>query len=324
MKTQFFLVVAVFLMFLNDRNFAQGVAINTDNSGPDASAMLDVKSTTKGLLIPSMTTTQRNAIVSPAEGLIVYNTSTNAINQRQNGAWRFLINSDYWVGGGSGQMFNIGDNVGINTAGPTERLDVNGNIRTTGSLNIDNTSAILQLRSAGDNKGFFQLSGDNLRLGTNSGNTTGNVVFRMNGTDQVFIDEEGRLGLNESNPTSRLHVNGDANITGDIALGNNGEVRRTNSGSYNLVPICYGTIDSDGTILSGTPNFTVTLLGPGDYKIEVPGTSPSTTVVVTCLTFQRFATASIAGPTNNIYINTINPISGSIVNAGFNFIAYNQ
>lgn len=300
------------------------VAISTDGSLPDNSAMLHIKSTTKGLLIPSMTNTQRNAIVSPAEGLIIYNTTTNEINVRQNGAWMFLLTNDYWVGGGSGWMFNIGDNIGINTAGPTERLDVNGNIRTTGSVNIDNTSAILQFKSGGVNTGFVQLSGDNLRLGTNGGNTTGDVVFRMNGTDRIFVDELGRVGLNESNPTSRLHVNGDANITGDISLSNNGEVQSSATGSYSLIPLCYGTVDTDGTILSGTPNFTVTKLGTGDIRIEVPGTSNSTTVLVTCITAQRIASASLAGPNNNIYIAVINALTGSIGDAAFSFVAYNQ
>lgn len=314
----------VLTLVLSEISQAQGVAINTDNSAPDPSAMLHIKSTTKGLLIPSMTNTQRNAIASPAEGLIIYNTTTNEINVRQNGAWKFLLSNDYWVGGGSGWMFNIGDNVGINTAGPTERLDVNGNIRTTGSMNIDNTSAILQFKSGGVNTGFLQLSGDNLRLGTNSGNSNGNVVFRMNGTDRVFVDELGRVGLNESNPASRLHVNGDANITGNISLSNNGEVQRNTTGSYSLIPLCYGSVDTDGTILSGTPNFTVTKLGAGDIKIEVPGSSNTTTVLVTCITHQRIASVSLAGPNNNIYVAVINALTGSVGDAAFNFVAYNQ
>lgn len=45
-----------------------------------ASAMLDVQSTTKGFLPPRMTTTQRDAISSPAAGLIIYNTTTNKLN----------------------------------------------------------------------------------------------------------------------------------------------------------------------------------------------------------------------------------------------------
>src|SRR5688500_20345267 len=52
----------------------QGVAVNTDGSNPHASAMLDVKSTTGGLLAPRMTSAQRIAIASPATGLIVYQT----------------------------------------------------------------------------------------------------------------------------------------------------------------------------------------------------------------------------------------------------------
>lgn len=54
--------------------FAQNVGINSDASTPDASAMLDVKATDKGVLIPRMTEAQRNAIASPATGLLIYQT----------------------------------------------------------------------------------------------------------------------------------------------------------------------------------------------------------------------------------------------------------
>ncbi|MFH1120707.1 MAG: hypothetical protein V1775_12870 [Bacteroidota bacterium] len=257
MKTQFCLVLALLLMILNDQNFAQGVSINTDNSNPDASAMLDVKSTTKGLLIPSMTTNQRNAIVSPAEGLIIYNTTTSAINQRQNGAWLYLLNNTFWVGGGTGQMYNLGDNVGINTETPAERLDVNGNIRTNGSVNIDNISGILQLKSGGINTGFVQLSGNNLRLGTNSGNATGNVVVRLNGDDRLTI-----------NPL------GDVDIEGKIT--NTGE-----TGSAALTPLCYGKINPTGAIVSGTGNFSSTRQGEGVYRIFCTGVSTNSLVIAT-------------------------------------------
>jgi hypothetical protein len=52
---------------------------------PNASAQLDVTSTTRGFLPPRMTTTQRDAIVSPAAGLVVYNTTTNK-HQGYNGS----------------------------------------------------------------------------------------------------------------------------------------------------------------------------------------------------------------------------------------------
>ena len=53
------------------------VAINTDGSPADNSAMLDVESTEKGFLPPRMTELQMNAIINPAEGLIVYCTDCN-------------------------------------------------------------------------------------------------------------------------------------------------------------------------------------------------------------------------------------------------------
>jgi hypothetical protein len=61
------------------------VAINTDASQPDGSAMLDIKSTTRGLLAPRMTSAQRTAIASPADGLLVYDTNTKSLWVYQGG-----------------------------------------------------------------------------------------------------------------------------------------------------------------------------------------------------------------------------------------------
>ena len=72
--------------------FAQ-VSINNNGSGPDASAILDVNSTTMGLLPPRMTTTQRKAILSPAEGLVVYNTDEKALNIYTGMSWKAMTQS---------------------------------------------------------------------------------------------------------------------------------------------------------------------------------------------------------------------------------------
>lgn len=56
-------------------------------SAPDPSARLDVSSTTKGFLPPRMTTAQRDAIVSPATGLVVYNTTEDCLNYKTSNAW---------------------------------------------------------------------------------------------------------------------------------------------------------------------------------------------------------------------------------------------
>lgn len=54
------------------------VGIKSDNTSPDNSAMLDVSSTEKGLLVPRMTSSERQAIISPAIGLMVYQTDEPA------------------------------------------------------------------------------------------------------------------------------------------------------------------------------------------------------------------------------------------------------
>ncbi len=71
------IILSLVLVSLTLRMNAQ-VAINTDGSEPETSAMLDIKSTDKGMLIPRMTQTQRDAIASPATGLMIYQTNNTA------------------------------------------------------------------------------------------------------------------------------------------------------------------------------------------------------------------------------------------------------
>ena len=66
MKTLKTLIAA---LLISASAFAQNVGINSDGSTPHGSAMLDVKSTNSGILIPRMTEAQKNAIPSPAEVL---------------------------------------------------------------------------------------------------------------------------------------------------------------------------------------------------------------------------------------------------------------
>jgi trimeric autotransporter adhesin len=70
---------------------AQNVAINNDGSSPDASAILDIKSTTKGLLMPRMSTAQRTGIATPATGLIVYDSDKNTFWCYTGASWIELM-----------------------------------------------------------------------------------------------------------------------------------------------------------------------------------------------------------------------------------------
>ncbi|HOZ30755.1 MAG TPA: hypothetical protein PLL66_07540, partial [Bacteroidales bacterium] len=69
--------IILIIMFMVSYSMAQGVAINTDGATADASAMLDVKSTNSGLLIPRINIPNLAAaapVTSPAVSLLVYNT----------------------------------------------------------------------------------------------------------------------------------------------------------------------------------------------------------------------------------------------------------
>jgi len=70
----FNIVLLIQLIFISAVEvFSQGVAINTTGNAADNSAGLDVQFSDKGILIPRLTISQRNAIINPAEGLLIYN-----------------------------------------------------------------------------------------------------------------------------------------------------------------------------------------------------------------------------------------------------------
>ncbi|MEM6698502.1 MAG: hypothetical protein AAF599_08900, partial [Bacteroidota bacterium] len=68
------------------------VAINENGNDPNTSAMLDISSTDKGLLIPRMDSTARKNIISPADGLLVYDNSTATYWFYDNNKWNEIRN----------------------------------------------------------------------------------------------------------------------------------------------------------------------------------------------------------------------------------------
>jgi len=73
-------------MFLDVNNRSVGLGTTTINS----SAILQTDSTTKGFLPPRMTTTQKNAIATPASGLVVYDTTLGKLCVRGATAWETI------------------------------------------------------------------------------------------------------------------------------------------------------------------------------------------------------------------------------------------
>jgi hypothetical protein len=68
---------------------ATNITVSTSayNAGSSASAVLEVLSTTQGFLPPRMTTTQKNAIATPATGLVLYDTTLNKLAVYTGSAW---------------------------------------------------------------------------------------------------------------------------------------------------------------------------------------------------------------------------------------------
>lgn len=356
-KIRLFLLAIIYCNLLS----AQTVGIGTNT--PNSKAALDISSTSKGLLIPSMTGAQRTAISSPPNGLMVYDTDINQFYHYDGTAWRKIINSTYWNQSTSRNwVYNSTDSVGIGTSVPAQRLDVNGNIRsrddlladgnvvangnvaaanlstsgnmtaagniaaagtslligdvtTQGDVVVNNTAATLQLRNGSNaNTGFFQLSGNNVRMGTNSGNNSGNMIIRMNGTDRVFVDETGNVGIGDANPGHKLEVNGNVNLTGEL-------VKTSLTGTASLTPYCYGYIFRTGTIEISTGNFTVQRLDEGIYRVNCTGIAYANTVVIaTSRTRSRIVAATIVNTDNFEIVTTDNDDVES--DADFYFVVF--
>lgn len=88
MRSTFLLVLLAAFLGICQVSYGQGMAVNATGSAAHNSAVLDASSTTQGMLIPRMTNTQRNAIASPATGLMIYQTDGTAGFYFYNGsAW---------------------------------------------------------------------------------------------------------------------------------------------------------------------------------------------------------------------------------------------
>jgi hypothetical protein len=105
--------VFIGLLLLFCGGLSAQVAVNTDGNPPDNSAMLDVKSTSKGFLPPRMTKSNRNAILSPAQGLLIFQTDSIPGYYFYNGTSWLSLQPSHYVGElyGGGIVFWV-DNTG--------------------------------------------------------------------------------------------------------------------------------------------------------------------------------------------------------------------
>ena len=87
MKKSYFIMMLLFVFVYGFTNAQVGIG----NVDPDPSSILDVTSADKGILIPRMTSVVRDGISSPAQGLLIYNTTDLAFNYYQSGWKDFSI-----------------------------------------------------------------------------------------------------------------------------------------------------------------------------------------------------------------------------------------
>ncbi len=184
-----------FLVLISNISFSQ-IGIKQSNSAPHPSAMLDVESTNKGLLIPRMTSLQRTQINSPAIGLHVYDTDTksdwywdgtiwkNQLTVASNSPWQLSENNIY--NGNNGY-------VGIGIANPSTPLHIHNNL-----ANFKLTNPTFP-----DNGLKFSLTDSYAGIGT-----VEQIPLRLftNNLERLSVNENGKIGIGINSPQSNLHI----------------------------------------------------------------------------------------------------------------------
>jgi hypothetical protein len=118
------LFLIVYILLIAALPVIAQLGVNDTNSPPAANAILDVKSATKGMYIPRITTPNR--IVLSGEGLVVFDTDTKSFWFHNGTNW---VNN--WVNSGTNIYNGNTGNVGIGTTTPSAKLDINGSLKYT-------------------------------------------------------------------------------------------------------------------------------------------------------------------------------------------------
>lgn len=138
-----------------------------DSNSFDSSAVLEIQSTTQGLLFPRMTTSERTSISTPAAGLMVYDTTKNALYYYNGSSWVIMVR-------------NMEDDsniiIGNNTSGDSITTGAVGNI-LLGRDCADNYSASNSIFIGENVLEIATDSSESVIIGANSGNlmTTGSI-----------------------------------------------------------------------------------------------------------------------------------------------------
>ena len=216
------LVLVVFYSFIANTLIGQNVGINATGASPDASAILDLSSTSKGLLVPRMTSAQRTAISSPATGLLVYDNTTGSFWYYSGSSWINLSAA------GASLTDNDNDTKIQVEESPDEdivRIDIAGSekwVFTNNGIDVMNTGNSVFI---GENAGLNDDLSSNYNVGigheTMKSNTTGERNCAM-GYLAFFSNTTGSNNIAIGNIALYYNTTGDYNTaTGSRSLHKN-------------------------------------------------------------------------------------------------------
>lgn len=280
--------------------FSQSVGIGTNN--PSSSAALDISHTSKGLLIPRMTTVQRNAISSPANGLLVYDVSTSGFWFYNGGTWVSL------AGGGSLSLPYYNSVAIADTAFHIKNSSATAiageGTNTTGVAGVSSSSHGVEGSSVSGNGVYgnsFSSNGVNAYSFNGNGllanSTNGSAVygFSNNANATVYGTNSNGLGvgvqgnatlhhgvLGTSGGTSKAGVRGEA--TGNGGYGVYGTTSSsTGYGVYgnNATGVAVYGSSNTGTGVRAISSSGIALDVVGNMKISGGSTNPSYGAVLT-------------------------------------------
>jgi hypothetical protein len=225
-----------------------GVSLNNTAAVPDASAIMDIQSTTKGLLIPRMTTGERTAIPSPFKGLLVFDNTTSSFWFYNGSVWTEInagSGSSEWSVNGTNIYNSNSGNVGIGTATPSYKLDVVGNSRFTGWVAINDPNPDYPL----DVNGLASIQ--YLGVGGAIPNTTYPLDVLSNARFQSSLNVNGSTTvLGNSLVDGNMTVNSNGIVDGTLTV-NNGKGVAYNSTSATNLKIYPFTTATFGAVLPG-------------------------------------------------------------------------
>ncbi|MCO5280647.1 MAG: hypothetical protein M9931_06270 [Chitinophagales bacterium] len=228
--------------------------IGIGTSTPNPTAVLDVNANDKGVLIPRLTTAQRNSIATPATGLLVFDTDLNCFFFHDGTTWASLCAAQVGPTGATGNTGAAGVN-GI--AGAQGTTGATGDTGPTGATGVAGANGLTGATGNTGPGGYCNTA----QAGYVAKFTTTDTVC-----NSIMFENAGNIGVGTTTPTQKLDVSGNTQFSGALMpagnAGTNGQALLSTGSS--TAPVWANIPPQGGIIMySGAWNFDGTGLGTG-------------------------------------------------------------